>query len=115
MAFSINSICVSLVPDVLLDCLGEGGDFPYYSFRYYSRFDESALPRECVEVRPASQDNGQPYEVGFGSQSLVCSQALWIDLPDHLTYEESREVYRIASVFFRAWALGRLAGVPANV
>lgn len=110
---SINSVCVGFIPDILLDCFEEGGDFPVHAFRCYAKVGDDILPRDCVEVLPAAQ--AEAIELGFGDRRLLCSRALWLHLPPHLAYQECRDICHTAMAFFRGWALGRLAGVPANV
>lgn len=105
---SINSICVCFIPNSLLDSFGDEGDFPYCSFRWAAKFEDStALPRERTRIEQTL--NSQPVEIGFGDHSEACDQAIWIDLPDSLSYEEAKRIGDCASFFVRGWIFGKLS------
>jgi hypothetical protein len=109
----INSICVSFIPNSLLDSFLDEGDFPFFSFRWAAKFEDStAISRERIRIEQTY--DSRSIDIGFGDHSVICDHAIWIDLPDSVSYEEAKEIGKRASYFVRGWTFGKLSSVPVE-
>jgi hypothetical protein len=107
----INSICVSFIPDILLDSFLDEGDFPFFAFRWAAKFEDStAISRERIRIEQTY--DSKSIDIGFGDHSFKCNKTIWIDLPASLSYDEAKEIGERASSFVRGWVLGKLSTIP---